>query len=85
MTLTLSKKTLAFPEVIEKSALALETHRLTFYLLDLTTEFQSYYSRNRVVTENRGLTLARLFLLDCMRGVLKSGLRLMGISAPNKM
>jgi len=82
---TLIKKILAFPQVVEKSALTLEAHRPAFYLLDLAACFQSYYTRHRVVTENRPLTLARLLVLDCLRGVIKSGLTLMGVSAPQNM
>lgn len=82
---TLIKKVLAFPEVVEKSALTLEVHRITFYLQDLAALFHGFYNRHRVVTDNRELTLARLFLLYCLRGVFKSGLALMGISAPEKM
>ncbi|MFQ5674059.1 MAG: arginine--tRNA ligase [Nitrospinales bacterium] len=81
----LIKKILAFPDMVEKSALALEAHRPAFYLLDLAACFQSYYARHRVVTENRPLTLARLLVLDCLRGVIKTGLTLMGVSAPNSM
>jgi arginyl-tRNA synthetase len=81
----LAKKVLAFPEVVEKAAETLEGHRITYYLQELSAIFHSYYRKNRVVTEDVPLTLARLALLDCVRNVLKKGLGLMGISAPEKM
>ncbi len=81
----LAKKVLAFPEVVEKAAETLEGHRITYYLQELSANFHSYYRKNRVVTEDMPLTLARLALLDCVRNVLKMGLGLMGISAPEKM
>lgn len=81
----LAKKALAFPEVVEKAVETLEGHRITYYLQELSSIFHSYYRKNRVVTEDVPLTLARLALLDCVRNVLKKGLGLMGISAPEKM
>jgi len=81
----LIKNILAFPEVIEKSALAKEVHRISHYLHELVAVFHSYYNKHRVVTENQSLTLARLFLLHCLRITIRNGLAVMGISAPEKM
>ncbi len=81
----LIKNILAFSEVVEKSALAKEVHRVSHYLHDLVAVFHSYYNKHRVVTENESLTLARLFLLHCLRITIRNGLTLMGISAPEKM
>lgn len=81
----LIKDILAFPEVIEKSALAKEVHRISHYLHDLVAGFHSYYNKHRVVTDNKSLTLARLFLLHCLQITIQNGLAVMGISAPEKM
>jgi len=81
----LIKNILAFTEVVEKSALALEVHRMAYYLNDLVSGFHGYYKRHRVVTDDRELTLARLFLLDCLRITIRNGLAIMGVSAPEKM
>jgi len=81
----LIKKILAFPEVVEKSALSFEVHRISHYLHDLVGVFHGYYNKHRVVTENQPLTLARLYLLLCLRITIRNGLALMGISAPEKM
>ncbi|MBT5375930.1 MAG: arginine--tRNA ligase, partial [Nitrospinaceae bacterium] len=76
---------LAFPEVVEKSALAMEVHRISHFLLDLVSRFHGYYSRHRVVSEDKSLTLARLYLLDSLRITIRNGFELMGISTPEKM
>lgn len=81
----LIKKILAYTACIEKSALSLEIHRVSFYLQELVSIFHSYYKQHRIVTENRELTLARLLLLDCLRNVIASGLDILGVSAPEKM
>ncbi|MBI5097494.1 MAG: arginine--tRNA ligase, partial [Nitrospirae bacterium] len=75
----------AYPELVETSALALEPHRLTFYLQDLATALHNYYFHHRVITEDRRLTEARLILMRGIRQVLKSALAILGISAPERM
>ena len=79
------KQVAAYPELVETSALDLEPHRLTFYLQDLATALHNYYFHHRVITEDRGLTQARLILMQGVRQVLKSALAILGISAPEKM
>jgi arginyl-tRNA synthetase len=76
---------LSFPEVVEKSARALEVHRISHYLLDLVSRFHGYYSRHRVISDDKTLTQARLFLLDALRITIRNGFELMGISSPEKM
>jgi len=79
------KAILAFPEVVEKSAMALEVHRISHYLLDLVSRFHGYYSRHRVISDDFALTQARLYLLDGLRITIRNGFELMGISTPEKM
>lgn len=81
----LIKTVTRFPEVIEGAALALEPHRLTFYLNDLAAQFHSYYNKNKVISEDEELTAARLFLVKSIRTVLKNALQILGVSAPEKM
>ena len=76
---------LSYPEIVEKSARALEVHRISHYLLDLVSRFHGYYSRHRVISDDKSLTQARLFLLDGLRITIRNGFELMGISAPEKM
>lgn len=75
----------AFEEVVEKSALTMEPHRVTFYLQELAGLFHPYYNANRVVTEDTELTQARLLLCGAVAAVIRRGLHLLGISAPTKM
>lgn len=83
--ITLIKGILHFFDVIEGSAKSLEPHRITFYLLDLVGRFHSYYNKTRVIVDDRDLTMARLLLLAMVQQVIKSGLRLLGVSAPELM
>lgn len=81
----LLKQLAEFPEVIIGAADAREAHRITRYLNELATLFHSFYTRCRVMTEDRPLTLARLVLVDATRVVLRNALTLLGVSAPEHM
>lgn len=74
-----------FEEVIERSATDMEPHRVTYYLTELAGLYHPYYNKNRVVTDDAGLTAARLLLCKATATVIANGLRLLGISAPDKM
>ncbi|MCC6545280.1 MAG: arginine--tRNA ligase [Nitrospirae bacterium] len=75
----------SYPELIEASARALEPHRITFYLQELAAALHNYYFHHRVITDDRGLTDARLILMQGVKQVLKSGLTIIGVSTPEKM
>ncbi len=84
----LIKKVLAYPEVVESCATNLAPHHLAFYLQELAAMFHSYYNSYRVVSqhpEDLPITLARLYLCRCIKTVIKNGLQLLGVSAPEKM
>jgi len=83
--LELIKTIVRFPEVIEGAARMLEPHRLTFYLNDLASLFHSYYNKNKVISDDGALTAARLFLVRSVLTVLKNALKMLGVSAPEKM
>jgi len=83
--ITLIKALLEFPEVVLGAALAREPHRLPTYLQDLAGVFHNFYHQHRVVTDDAGLTQARLDLCDAARIVFANGLGLLGVSAPEKM
>ncbi len=74
-----------FEEVVERSAAGMEPHRITFYLMELAGMFHPYYNRNRVVTDDAGLTAARLLLCNAVGNVVANGLKLLGVEAPAKM
>ncbi len=75
----------SFPEVIEGAARTFEPHRLTVYLQKLAGLFHNFYDHHRIVGDEDELTHARLFLVHSVRIVLRNGLRLLGVSAPERM
>jgi arginyl-tRNA synthetase len=82
----LMKKLAEFPELIVSSAMTLEPHRIPHYLQDTAALFHAFYNKHRVLDNAEPeLTQARLVLVDCVRTVLKNGLTLMGITAPESM
>lgn len=83
--ITLIKGILHFFDVLEGCARSLEPHRITFYLLDLVGRFHSYYNKTRVIVDNRDLTRARLLLLAILQRVIRSGLGILGVAAPERM
>ncbi len=83
--LTLIRKMLLLPEVVEVVAITLEPHHLAYYAQDLATVFHSFYMQCRVVSDDEALTKARLKLVEAAKIVLARTLHLMGMTAPNKM
>ena len=83
--LTLIRRLILLPEIIERVAVTLEPHHLPYYAQDLATVFHSFYKQCRVVSEDEALTRARLKLVKASQIVLAKVLRLMGMSTPEKM
>ncbi len=84
---TLIKTLGALPETIKGAALAYEPHRLTGYLRDVASSLHSFYFSHKVVRKDQplGLTQSRLALINATRIVLRNGLSVIGVSAPEKM
>jgi len=83
--LTLIRKMLLLPEMVELIAHSLEPHHLTYYAQDLATVFHSFYKQCRVVSDDEALTKARLKLVTAAKIVLGRTLHLMGMTAPDRM
>jgi arginyl-tRNA synthetase len=83
--INLIKHLTAFPGMVESSALSYEPHRLVGYLFDLATQFHKFYTECRVISEVKNITQARLALIDATRIVISNGLKILGISVPEKM
>ncbi len=81
----LLKAMAAFPALVEGAALDLAPHRLVFFLQDVAGQFHSYYNKHRIVSEDEELSRARLWLAMGIRVVLRNGLALIGVSAPESM
>lgn len=75
----------SYPETVRLSAEFMEPHRITFYLMNLASSFHAYYNKHRVLTDDPLLTCARLYLVVAVKKVIKNGLTLLGVSAPEKM
>lgn len=74
-----------YPEVVEKAALNEEPHQLAHYLRELATSLHKYYDSHKVIVEDNSLRNARLNLLTATQRVLKNGLKLLGVNAPETM
>ena len=83
--LTLIRKMLLLPEMVEVVASTLESHHLTYYAMDVATVFHSFYKQCRVISQNEALTKARLKLVQAAKIVLARTLHLMGMTAPERM
>ncbi len=74
-----------YPEVVEHAAASREPQQIAQYLLDLAAEFHTCYNAVKVMVEDDVLRNARLALGLATRQVLRNGLDLMGVSAPEEM
>ncbi len=74
-----------YPEVIRSCAINMAPHRLTFYLMGLASDFHAYYNKHRVLTDDPLLSHGRLYLVTAVQKVIRNGLTLLGVSAPEKM
>lgn len=84
--MALVKQLSHYPHVIERAAMALEPHRLAFYMQDLAASFHSWYNNQRVINpHNVALTHARLKVVIAARNIMADALHLMGVTAPEKM
>jgi arginyl-tRNA synthetase len=79
------KRLMEYPEVIENAARDLAPHSVAFFLKELAGEFHSYYNAERFLVEDAALTRARLALALAVRQILRNGLALLGVTAPEKM
>lgn len=75
----------AFPETVEKSAATLHPHIIFTYLMGLAAAFHGYYNRHKVITPDRELSRGRIFLVFAVKTVIRNGLHLLGVSAPERM
>ena len=83
--LILMKKLADFPNVLREASEALEPHRVTFYLMELSELFHSYYHDNKILGEDNRVKKARLYLVEAVRLVISNGLTILGVSAPDRM
>jgi arginyl-tRNA synthetase len=80
---TLVRKLTEYPEIVAKASKELFPHHICTYLYELAQEFNRFYEKNRVLDDPR--QSVRLTLVSNYADVLKDGLSLLGIYAPEKM
>ncbi|MBU1571195.1 MAG: arginine--tRNA ligase [Proteobacteria bacterium] len=75
----------SYPDVVRSGAELLEPHRITYFLMNLAAAFHSYYNKHRVLSDEPAVTKGRLCLVLAIKKVIRNGLKLLGVSAPEKM
>jgi arginyl-tRNA synthetase len=83
--LALMQRLAEYPEILANAASEFAPHQVAYYLRELAGEFHGYYNGTRFLVPEEPLKLARLALAVAARHVLRSGLALLGVSAPEKM
>jgi len=83
--LALMLKLADYPTMLERAAAELAPHDVAFCLRELSAAFHTYYAAERVLVEDAELARARLALLAATRQVLRNGLAVLGVSAPESM
>ena len=82
---SLAARLAMFPVMIKDAVAELSPHAIAFYLKDLAAELHSYYNGERFLVDDVDVRQARLILLAATRQVLRNGLSLIGVSAPERM
>jgi arginyl-tRNA synthetase len=83
--LMLIKRLSEFPEIVLHAGVELAPHTIANYLKDCAADLHSYYNDTKFLVENEDEKLARLSLIRATQVVLKNGLNLLGVNAPEKM
>lgn len=83
--IALMQRLSAYGETVENAAVELAPHTIANYLKDLASDLHSYYNEYKFLIEDEIVKLARLSLISATQQVLKNGLNLLGVSAPEKM
>jgi arginyl-tRNA synthetase len=78
-------KMVEFEELILKLGSNLEPQILANYLFDLATSLHKYYAHHKIISDNAELSVARIYLINCIRIVIRNGLTILGIGCPKKM
>ena len=81
----IAKTLLNFPEVILESTKTLSPHKITFYLQQLASQFHVYYNKYKIIGDDDKISSTRLYLIKCVKIVIHNGLKILGVSAPERM
>ncbi|HMA85192.1 MAG TPA: arginine--tRNA ligase [Desulfosalsimonadaceae bacterium] len=83
--IALIKHMARYPEIIQTAAQWTEPHRIAFYLMELAAAFHAYYNKHRVLIDDPQLADGRLYLVRAVQKIIRNGLGLLGVSAPDTM
>lgn len=84
-SINLLKLMAKFPEEIQDAANTCEPHRISTYLLRLAQGYHKFYTEHRILSDDPDATASYMMLCDGVRIVLRNGLKLLGVSAPERM
>jgi len=79
------RKILYFPDILEEAATKYAVHLIPHYLLGISSLFHNYYQKIRIVGDDIKISKARLLLAQGVGNIVKKGLNLMGVEAPERM
>ncbi|VAW91190.1 Arginyl-tRNA synthetase, partial [hydrothermal vent metagenome] len=74
-----------YVEMIQNAATHYEPHQIAYYLRELANEFHSYYNAHQFIIDNEKIRQARFALISATQQVIANGLKILGVSAPDKM
>ena len=83
--LALMARLAEYPDALRQAGEELAPHQLAFYLKELAADLHAFYNAERILVDDPGLRAARLALLLATRQVLRNGLALLGVAAPERM
>ncbi|MFA5934929.1 MAG: arginine--tRNA ligase [Candidatus Paceibacterota bacterium] len=81
----LEKKLYQFPEIVERAGDEYLPHHIATYLIELSSTFNSFYAKGKIVDKDDANSPYKVALTEAFSIILKNGLNLLGISAPEKM
>jgi arginyl-tRNA synthetase len=74
-----------YPDMLRDAAEGMAPHDVAFYLRDLAATYHSYYDAERILVDDEGVKAARLALVAAAAQVLRNGLKILGVDAPDRM
>jgi arginyl-tRNA synthetase len=84
--IALIKKLIEYPRIVELAANHYEPHRIAFYLQELAAEFHSLWATGgKFITDDKELSAARVALVKAVKIVIRNGLEIFGVTAPQEM
>jgi len=82
---TLLAQIAKYPDMLRDAADGMAPHDVAFYLRDLAASYHSYYDAERILVDDESVKLARLALIAATAQVLRNGLAILGVDAPERM